>query len=807
MSAYPDRLSRRRIPTVSAHSRARLAAVEALERRVLLSATLTTLASFDGGNGDSPEDGLTDVGGKLYGTTYYGGADQLGTVFELSTDTSTLSTLLSFSSFDGAYPFGGLVTDDAGNLYGTTHGGGENGDGTVFEVSADTHALTTIASFNGTNGQAPDGALFIDAAGNLYGTTPGHFVPNGGAGDGTVFEVSAASGSISTLVTFNGNNGAWPLGGLIADATGNLYGVTAAGGVNQQGTVFEISAHTHALTTLGTFDGANGDSPNGNLVADASGNLYGTAITGGNLTLQSGLGDGTVFEVPAGGGSITTLASFNGSNGDNPASGLIADAEGNLFGTSQGGESDDGTVFEVAAGSGSIATVASFNGTNGIDPSSLISDKAGNLYGTTSYGGASKDGTIFELSGGGFAVAPKITSSDGYTFTGGYTGSFTVTTNGSPTPTLSESGVLPTGVTFRDNGDGTATISGTPAAGTTGTYVLTLTATNGAVPNSIKSFTVTVGQAPAITSASTTNFITGTTGSFTISSTGFPTDALSESGALPSGMTFIDNGDGTATLSGAPAAGTAGAYVLMLKAKNGSKPNAKQSFTLNVDQSQAPAITSAGMATFTAGTVGSFTVTTTGLPTAALTENGALPSGISFTDNGNGTATLSGTPEDGTGGTYVLALKAKNGTKPNGKQGFTLTVDQTPAITSLDTFTFTISIASKFTVTTTGFPTAIIAETGVLPNGITFIDKGNGNAKLRGTPAAGTAGTYPITLKAHNSVKPKATQSFTLVVTDPIPGSNIISTINRLDTGTGVWPAVDAIILSSADEDTLVGSE
>ena len=135
----------------------------------------------------------------------------------------------------------------------------------------------------------------------------------------------------------------------------------------------------------------------------------------------------------------------------------------------------------------------------------------------------------------------------------------------------------------------------------------------------------------------------GTAGSFTVTTTGFPTPALTESGALPSGVTFVDNGNGTATLSGIPSA--AGTYPLSFTAANGVLPNATQSFTLMVSQvTQAPAITSANNTTFTVGAAGSFTVTTTGLPTPALTESGALPSGVTFTDNQNGTATLSGTP-------------------------------------------------------------------------------------------------------------------------------------------------------------------
>ena len=145
---------------------------------------------------------------------------------------------------------------------------------------------------------------------------------------------------------------------------------------------------------------------------------------------------------------------------------------------------------------------------------------------------------------------------------------------------------MPSGVTFVDNGNGTATLGGTPAAGTGGTYTLTFTAANGVAPDATQSFTLTVNQAPAITSANSTTFTVGTAGSFTVTTTGFPTPALSESRALcPAGVTFVDNGNGTATLSGTPAAGTGGTYHADdHRRQRRRQPDATQSFTLTVNQ-------------------------------------------------------------------------------------------------------------------------------------------------------------------------------------------------------------------------------
>ena len=164
----------------------------------------------------------------------------------------------------------------------------------------------------------------------------------------------------------------------------------------------------------------------------------------------------------------------------------------------------------------------------------------------------------------------------------GAAGTFTVTTTGSPTPSLSESGALPAGVTFVDNGNGTATLSGTPVSGSNGTYSLTFTANNGVGGPQTQSFTLTVNQSPTFSSPNSTTFTVGTAGTFSVTASGVPTPSLSESGALPAGVTFTDNGDGTAALAGAPASGTAGVYSLTLTANNGMGSPTSQTFTLTV---------------------------------------------------------------------------------------------------------------------------------------------------------------------------------------------------------------------------------
>ena len=249
--------------------------------------------------------------------------------------------------------------------------------------------------------------------------------------------------------------------------------------------------------------------------------------------------------------------------------------------------------------------------------------------------------------------APAITSHASTTFTTGDSGTFTITTRGFPAPSLTETGALPAGVTFTDNGDGTATISGVPAAD--GSYPILLTAASAA--GSISQWlTLAVDQPVVITSAPGTTTTAGTAMTpFTVTTTGFPAPALTKTGALPAGVTFTSNGDGTATISGVPKATLGGTYIVTIAARN-AQGTVAQIFTLTLDQ--APAITSHASATFTAGDTGTFTVTTRGFPAPSLTETGALPAGVTFTDNGDGTATISGVPA--ADGSYPILITAAN---------------------------------------------------------------------------------------------------------------------------------------------------
>ena len=218
--------------------------------------------------------------------------------------TAVLTALANFNGASGQFPNAGLIADAAGNLFGTTATGGAYGYGAVFELvnnGAGGYTPVTLLSFSSTPGVAgSDSGVIADAAGNLFGT-----IPSGGAnGDGAVFELVNHGGAYTqvTLRSFNGANGALPFAGLIADAAGNLFGTTASGGANGDGTVFEIAktgaGYASTPTTLFSFDGANGTGPDSRLVADAAGDLFGTTPSGGAN------GYGAVFELVNSGGSI-----------------------------------------------------------------------------------------------------------------------------------------------------------------------------------------------------------------------------------------------------------------------------------------------------------------------------------------------------------------------------------------------------------------------------------------------------------------------------------------------------------------------
>ena len=353
-----------------------------------------------------------------------------------------------------------MTIDTNGHLFGTTSSGGDYGDGTVFELMTDTNdpfmgydEFIVLASFNGANGADPQGGL-IDVGGALCGTTYG----GGTYGDGTVFYLQPGLDLINDLYNFQGSDGANPNGRLVEDLNGDLLGTTEHGGPSGCDTVFEEEWNGTFIANLATFDGSAGTSPQGSLVLDSNGNLYGTTSSG-----SAGDGSGTIFEVQAGSSSITTLATFGNGGPSTPLGGLVMDSNGNLFGTTLNG--GDGTVFELTSGSSTITTLHTFGGFDGESPyAGLFEDNNGNLYGVTAYGGAYGGGTVFLV-----ATTPSngvVNQAFNQTIQGaGGTGALT----------FSESGTLPPGLTLSSTG----VISGTPTAPGSWTFALTVTDATG----------------------------------------------------------------------------------------------------------------------------------------------------------------------------------------------------------------------------------------------------------------------------------------------------------------------------------------
>jgi len=380
--------------------------------------TEEVLYAFKGSpDGSTPESGLVaDRDGNLYGTTVLGGKSGNGIVYKL-TPRGTELTLHSFAggAGDGASPYGSLIADVEGNLYGTTASGGPyacelpfTGCGSVFKVTSE-GVETPLYFFTGNaDGGNPFVGLLPARDGTFYGTTL-----FGGLGYGTIFKVTPG-GTESVLYSFkNGADGANPQASLIEDRAGNLYGTTEAGGTQSCfdagcGVVFKL-APDGTETVLYSFKGPpDGAGPAAPLLTDIAGNFYGTTGIGGKDTGSCvGGGCGTVFELTPG-GTETVLHRFkNSPDGFGPGLGpLLADSADNLYGiTNAGGTHGAGSVFKLTPGGKESVLYSFTGGADGGSPAAgLIADGAGNLYSTTQSGGTFQNGVIFKLGGTGFVL-------------------------------------------------------------------------------------------------------------------------------------------------------------------------------------------------------------------------------------------------------------------------------------------------------------------------------------------------------------------------------------------------------------------
>jgi uncharacterized repeat protein (TIGR03803 family) len=396
----------------------------------------TKVFDFNSTDGALPDSGLiADPAGNLYGTASAGGGITncetgfgCGLVYELSpTSKGWKETVLyTFCALahcaDGASPFGALVFDSAGNLYGTTYGQVDLTGSVVFKLTPTSNGWqesvlhTFCSSSNCNDGVISRSGLVLDAAGNLYGTT----FSGGAHGKGVAFELSPGSSGWTETVLHafaGGKDGASPTAGLTFDANGNLFGTAPNNGADGKGVVFELipGSGGWSESIVYTFTGGtDGGVPTGGVIFDSTGNMYGTAGAGGNVSCRlTGItGCGVVFELIPGAGGLWTemvLYSFSGADGVGPAAAMLFDPAGVLYGTTAFGgrnlcanEPGCGVVFSLTPnsdGTWSEAVLHTFSGTRdqSLPEAPLILDAKGNLYGTALGDPQYGDGAVFEL--------------------------------------------------------------------------------------------------------------------------------------------------------------------------------------------------------------------------------------------------------------------------------------------------------------------------------------------------------------------------------------------------------------------------
>jgi uncharacterized repeat protein (TIGR03803 family) len=377
------------------------------------------LYAFEGGSdGAVPYGGLiSDNAGNLYGTTSGGGSGtgcpgNCGTVFKVTPD-GTENVLYSFQGgSDGAGPIAGLIADSAGNYYGTTSAGGAADAGTVFELAPDGTETVLYPFKGGSDGGVPWAGLIMDSARNLYGTTEfgGNMAECNRDGCGTVFKVTP-SGAETVLYSFcsqtNCSDGSSPVAGLIMDSEGNFYGTTGVGGTGSCsgfpncGTVFKVTPDGTETVLYSFHGGSDGALPEAGLIADNNGNFYGTTAGGGGCAANGNCG--TVFKFAPDGTETVLYAFQGGSDGNIPEAGVIMDTFGNLFGTTYSGGGTTkchrggcGTVFKLAP-DGRETVLFAFGNGGRFPAAGLLAGPHGLLYGTATAGGAGHDGVVFHV--------------------------------------------------------------------------------------------------------------------------------------------------------------------------------------------------------------------------------------------------------------------------------------------------------------------------------------------------------------------------------------------------------------------------
>ncbi|MBW8894640.1 MAG: Ig-like domain repeat protein, partial [Acidobacteria bacterium] len=379
------------------------------------SAVFQLLHAFTSSDGAAPYARLIQGSdGSFYGTTIQGG-NGYGTVYRMDA-AGSVTTLHAFNGNDGGYPYASLVQASDGSFYGTTYVGGF-GFGTVYRIDA-AGAFSTVHTFNGGEGAYPLSAVIQGRDGFLYGTT----YYGGASSAGTVYRLDPATGAVTTLHSFNFADGSSPYGGLIQASDGLLYGTTYFGGPSGYGTVYRLDL-AGALTVLHGFAYSDGANPYlGALLQASDGLLYGTTIAGGAFRV------GVSYRIDRTGTNFTTLHSFTYADGAYPYGALMQGSDGLFYGTTYTGASGYGSAYRLDGG-GTVTTLHSFTYGDGAYPiAGLIQASDGKLYGTTS-SGVFGYGTVFRL---GFIPATQLSVSATGVYGSPISLSATLTSGGSP---------------------------------------------------------------------------------------------------------------------------------------------------------------------------------------------------------------------------------------------------------------------------------------------------------------------------------------------------------------------------------------
>jgi uncharacterized repeat protein (TIGR03803 family) len=351
-------------------------------------ATYTDLHDFSGSPNDGANSSATvtlDDAGNIYGTTDSGGANGDGTVFKL-TPGGTQTLLHSFNGDDGSAPDGGVVLLGNGTLYGTAGSGGASENGVIFQISKK-GKYKVLHDFAGNDGSFIRGDLIRDKLGNLYGTA----LFGGANDDGTVYKYGF-DGSFTVLHAFNGTDGEFPEHGVVSDKDGNLYGVTAFGGATDNGSVYKIAANGTFSTLYSFTGGDDGGFLYGGLDIDNDGNIYGSTADGGANA------EGTVFKLTPG-GTLTTLYSFTGgTDGGGPEGDMLVVGKNLYSTTTDGGDPNCGcgTIYEVTS-KGKAKVLHAFVSATGAAYSAGLTSKNKVLYGTAGSDGLDGDGVVFSV--------------------------------------------------------------------------------------------------------------------------------------------------------------------------------------------------------------------------------------------------------------------------------------------------------------------------------------------------------------------------------------------------------------------------